>query len=394
MNEKLSADKGSVLEEVLRAYFLRAGFFVIRGVPFRFADEDLTDVDLWLYERPTGSSRRVQICDIKYKQRPKAVERLFWTKGLVAALDVDDAYVATTDKRPSLQKLAKKLSLQLIDGNDLRRIQASQSILSSERISDEQLIEILKSIDKDFRNRALQDARVDVLSALSDGFGVSSAVRSLENFSQLAGVVVANRPGSNAARAAGRLSYLAAAIACISLDYVSVGAAFRPIEERREIILNAVRYGALSTEQGQQALKLALALAEKYSPGGKVASRSIERGLKEDLGKIPAEIIADQAVRLIKSDSLFAVARELEAACYSTNIPNFDGLSIAARSMLGALLDYGGTDRERFSKGWIYAEAESLPVSAGAGSVDGNQEEVTQQALFLSAADSEKKIQK
>ena len=44
MIDKVQTPKGAVLEEVLRAYFLRAGFFVIRGVPFRFADEDLTDV--------------------------------------------------------------------------------------------------------------------------------------------------------------------------------------------------------------------------------------------------------------------------------------------------------------------------------------------------------------
>jgi hypothetical protein len=96
MTDTTQGAKGAVLEEVLRAYFLRAGFFVVRGVPFRFADEDLTDVDLWLYERPTGASRRVQICDVKYKQRPKAVERIFWTSGLAGALEVDGAYVATT----------------------------------------------------------------------------------------------------------------------------------------------------------------------------------------------------------------------------------------------------------------------------------------------------------
>jgi len=38
MNDKVQTPKGAVLEEVLRAYFLRAGFFVIRGVPFRQGD--------------------------------------------------------------------------------------------------------------------------------------------------------------------------------------------------------------------------------------------------------------------------------------------------------------------------------------------------------------------
>ena len=60
-------NRGATLEELLRAFFLRAGFFVVRGVPFEHLGEELTDVDLWLYERPTGTARRVQICDIKSK---------------------------------------------------------------------------------------------------------------------------------------------------------------------------------------------------------------------------------------------------------------------------------------------------------------------------------------
>lgn len=352
MTDKQISNKGAVLEEVLRAFFLRAGFFVIRGVPFRFADEDLTDVDLWLYERPTGTARRIQICDIKYKQRPKAVERIFWTHGLAEALDVDGAYVATTDKRRSLRSVAGKLDLQLIDGNDIQRILASKSTLYSDRIGDEQLIKELQLVDREFRDRALQEARIDILSALSEGFGAPSAVRSLEGFSRLAGAVVGFHPDSHAARAAGRLAYLAAAIACQSVDYVSVKAAFRPLDERRELILNAVRSGALSDAQGQQSLKLALALVEKYAPGGKAAAISVESGLKRDLEQIPAEIVADQAVRLLKADQLFTTGRELEMASYHVALPTFDQLSVPTKSMLGALLDYGGIDRERFAHAW------------------------------------------
>mgnify|MGYP001603490714 CR=1 FL=1 len=343
---------GAVLEEVLRAFFLRAGFFVIRGVPFRFADEDLTDVDLWLYERPTGTARRVQICDIKYKQKPKAVERIFWTSGLADALKVDGSYVATTDKRTSLRSVADKLGIQLIDGTDIQRIQSSANVLFPDRIGDEQLVAELQAIDKEFRNKDLQDARFDILSALSEGFGAPSAVRALEAFARLASAVVGYHPDSAAARAAGRLSYLAAAIACESLDYVSVGAAFRPSEDRRQLILNAVRGGALSDEQGQHALRLALALIEKYAPGGKATARSVDSSLRRDLEKIPAEVVADQAVRLLKGDQLFLTGRELEAACYGCTVPPFDFLGVQTKSMVGALLDYSGVDRQRFANAW------------------------------------------
>lgn len=381
MNEKAQTAKGAVLEEVLRAYFIRAGFFVIRGVPFRFADEDLTDVDLWLYERPTGTSRRVQICDIKYKQRPKAVERIFWTRGLVDALDVDGAYVATTDKRRSLRTVADKLNLQLIDGTDIQRIQNSQAVLYPERLGDEQLIAGLQAVDKGFRTKNLQDARLEILSAISEGFGAPSAVRSLEGFSRLATAAVAYHPDSQAARSAGRLAYLAGAIACQSLDYVSVGAAFRTIEERRDLILRAVRLGALGDDNGQQILRMAMGLIEKYAPGGRGTAMAVEAGLTRDLDHIPAEIVADQAVRLLKSDQLFMTGRELEMASYHVVLPTFDGLSVHTKSMLGALLDYAKVDRQRFANAWKYNTAATI-VSARAMVEHVGKDESSQANLF------------
>lgn len=370
--------KGAVLEEVLRAYFLRAGFFVVRGVPFRLADEDLTDVDLWLYERPTGTARRVQICDVKYKQRPKAIERIFWTSGLAIALEVDGAYVATTDKRRSLRQVSEKLDLQLIDGTDIQRIQASPTIIYPDRIGDEDLVQELQSVDKEFRSKNLQEARIDVLSSLSEGFGAPSAVRALEGFARLASAVVSYHPDSRAARAAGRLCYLAAAIACESLDYVSVGAAFRTIDERHELILNAVRLGALSGNRGQQTLKLAIALVEKYAPGGKGAASAVEANLRRDLERIPAEIVADQAVKLLKADQLFLTGRELEAASYNRALPNFDALSVPTKSMLGSLLDYAGVERARFAQGWKMAVVGGTPTLVG----DVQKPEPSQDSLF------------
>lgn len=365
MVSKLELNKGSGLEELLRAYFLRAGFFVIRGVPFCFADQDLTDVDLWLYERPTGTSRRVQICDIKNKQTPKAVERIFWTKGLAEALGVDGAYVATTDKRKSLRVFAEKLNLHLMDGTDIQIIQGNKSILYPDRLSEEEFGETLQLVDRDSKNKNLQDARFEIKSSLSEGFGAPSAVRALGVFCRLAAAVTVYHPNSNSARAAGRLVYLAAAITCESLDFVSVGAAFRTFDERRELILNAVRHGALSDEQGQQSLKLALALVEKYAPGGRITATAVENNLTEALAQIPAEIVADHAIKLLKSDQLFSVGRELEMACYQRELLPFDMLSSSSKSTIGALLDYAGVDRERFANSWKFVRDTSGPEIFG-----------------------------
>jgi hypothetical protein len=362
---------GLVLEELLRAYFLRSGFFVIRGVPVTYDGEDLTDVDLMLYERPTGATRSIQIVDIKYKQKPKAVERMFWTRGLVEALDVDGAYVATPDKRPVLRKIADKLDIRIIDGADLQRIRESSSVLFPERMTDEELVVILQAVDQGRKDRLLQNARKEILSSLSSGFGVSAVVRALESFSELAGLAVSAHPGSDGAAASGRLAYLSGSIACACLDYVSVDAAFRSIDERRELLLKAVRFGS---DDSTRTLRVAIGLIEKYAPGGLATARQVQKGLKADLDAIPAEIIADQAGRLLKEGTLFSVARELEAASYNRLCPNFDQLSTQAKSMVGAFLDYATVKRDAFASAWYPSQKNNseLPAAKSPHEADAN----------------------
>lgn len=350
---KRSGAIGLEFEELLRAYFLRAGFFVTRGVPLAYNGEDLTDVDLLLYERPTGATRRIEIVDIKYKQKPKAVERLLWTRGLVEALDVDGAYVATPDSRPVLREVAAKLGLVIIDGADLARIRESPSVLFPERLMDEELIELLNAIDRQRKDKRLSDGRKAILASLADGLGPAAVVTALSCFSDMADLAVTAYPRSAGAEATGRLAYLAASIACAGLDYISVGAAFRSIDERRELLLNAVRYGAAGSHEGTRSLGLAARLIEKYAPGGSATARQVEQKFRADLNAIPAEIVADQAGRLLKEGVLFNVARDLEAASYNRLCPTFDQLNAPAKSMIGAFLDFAGVNREEFASAWI-----------------------------------------
>ena len=71
MTQGGKGDKGYRLEELLRAYFLRAGFFVVRSVPFQDAGDDLTDIDLWLYERPTGLPAAARLSMLSRGHGPK-----------------------------------------------------------------------------------------------------------------------------------------------------------------------------------------------------------------------------------------------------------------------------------------------------------------------------------
>lgn len=387
---KRPGSAGLELEELLRAYFLRAGFFVARGVPLAYNGEDLTDVDLLLYERPTGATRRIEIVDIKYKQKPRAVERLLWTRGLVDALDVDGAYVATTDSRSVLRNIAEKLGLSIIDGADLHRMREQKNLLFAERLSDEELVELLASTDAQRKDRQLTETRRTILGTLAEGFGPSSVVSALSAFSRTANSAVLAFPGSSGAEAAVRLAYLAAAIACAGLDYISVEAAFRSLDERRELLLNAVRYGAAGSQEGKKALMLAVRLVESYAPGGGSVARKVERNFHAALDLIPAEIVADQASRLLKDGALFNVARELEFAAYQRHCPAFDDLNSTSKSMVGAFLDYAGVNREKFASAWLTltecaADLQSTESAVSDGASEGKPElrsEEQQSSLF------------
>src|SRR5580704_11437008 len=140
--------KGFDLEEALKAYFWQAGYFVVRGIPYRLEGEDVTDIDLWLYERPAALTRRRLIVDVKNRRSPKVSERIIWSKGLQAELGVDGAIVATTDKRPSARRLARSLGITLLDGDAVAKLMQSAQLRNTGQLSSDQLDDAVKRIDQ------------------------------------------------------------------------------------------------------------------------------------------------------------------------------------------------------------------------------------------------------
>ena len=353
MAQRSPGDKGYQLEELLRAYFLRAGFFVVLGVPFQHAGDDLTDIDLWLYERPTGSSRRRQIVDAKSKTKPKAVERLLWTKGLAQLLDVDGAYVATTDARPMLRGISKKLGISVLDGADIKRISESDKVIYQDRISEEQFGQKIYSTDRLRRNKDFQLQYHDIKLSLIDNFGAGTINRALDAFAALATAGVTAHPNTDAAEVALRLSYFAGAVVALSLDYIGSEVSFRASEERRAALVNAIRFGNIDEATGLERIRLATALVEKYSPSGDAAARALDLAVKADLKNIPAEIIAEYVAKSMKPDDLFQIARRLEHLSFSPAVTSFDALAVEDKAFTAVLLDYSGVDRIRFASSWI-----------------------------------------
>ena len=351
-SQKKSGEKGYRLEELLRAYFLRAGFFVVRGVPFQHAGEDLTDIDLWLYEKPTGTSRRRQIVDAKSKTKPKAVERLLWTKGLVQLLGVDGGYVATTNSRVALRSIAKKLAMGVLDGGDISRLNKSEKIAFPDRISEEALLEKFTALDKARRTKEVQKSYHDVKHSLIENFGTGTLNRSLELFGLLARELTSVHPDSEAADAFLRLAYFSAAIAALSMDFVALDLSFRGADERRNALINAIRVGNIDEAAGLEKVRVAVALLRSYAPNGDAVAATVESAMQRDMKSIPAEIVADYVVKLPKMDILFQIARNLEHGCFMQSVPSFDALGVDEKSFIGALLDFCGISRARFVSSW------------------------------------------
>src|SRR6187431_2089627 len=91
--------KGEQMEELLRAYFLNLGYYVVRGVKYRYEGLDVTDVDLYLYGRSSSLTRDRINVDIKNKKSPQAFERILWANGLKKLLGFNSCIVATTDQK-------------------------------------------------------------------------------------------------------------------------------------------------------------------------------------------------------------------------------------------------------------------------------------------------------
>lgn len=347
-----TGQKGYALEEVLRAYFIRAGVYAVRGVPLRVEGEDLTDIDIWLYERPTGSSRRRQIVDAKSKNKPKAVERLFWTKGLHELLQVDGSYIATTDTRPLLKEVSRRIGVSVLDGADIKRMSDSDKVLFPNRLTEDELYSRIRALDKSRREKESQAKYDDLKAALIDNFGGGTVNRGLEHVSTFSTNLVESHPNSQAAEVFVRLLYISASISAVALDYSLAQVSFKSLDERRKTLLNIVRYGESDDARGLEKVRIATALIAKYAANGQAIARSVSQAVREDYLSIPAEIIADHIIKSMRPDDLFRIARALELRAFSNDLLGFDDLPMDEKAFLGVLLDFSDISRASVANSW------------------------------------------
>jgi hypothetical protein len=363
MSDANTGRKGLALEETLKEYFWQAGYFAVRGVPYRLDDEDVTDVDVWLYERPAALSRRRLIVDAKNKAKPKAAERLIWARGLQSALNVDGAIVASTDKRPSSHRLAKSIGVTLLDGDAINKLASTPKIKLGDQHSSEGYDGLFKAVDAARRSADWRSALLDARSSLLTSFGIHSANMALRVAGFFGEQAVLAALKSDQAQVALRGFYSAGAYAAIGLDFVLADLALQSHDDRRAALISGVRYGQTNLREALTPVRTAIGLVRQHvSNGGSIAAQ-VERGFDQQAARVPAEIIAEYVARLSATDALYTIARELERNAFKIDIVHYDALSVEARSLLGVFLDFHGISREKIANAARGSFAKQAPAT-------------------------------
>lgn len=335
-------NKGAAMEENLRRYFLNLGYYVLRGVKFRFHSFNVTDVDLWLYAKTSALARQRTSVDIKNKKTPQALERIFWARGLKETLALDDCMVATTDSRPDVREFGLSHQVAVLDGPFLARLQGSAKT-HIDRLSEEEFLAqadhgSLGKMGGDWKGR-YEEAKSRVLTDLRFD-GCNAYINDIQYFLEQRKAVENSEPMSL------RLAYSVTSMFLVAVDFVLKDHSTLDNEHRFKLLCEGFRYGDSGMDYATRLTRLAAGLTEGagIAPG---AGKAVVDELKRQAEEIPAEALAEFFSKGAVQGALFSTAIEFESAAFAPSVPAPSKLSASAQGVLGVISDFLGIDRKK-----------------------------------------------
>lgn len=346
MEKKLSYNKGYEMEELLRSYFLKAGYFVVRSVPFIYEGFDITDIDLWLYARTSSVSREITIVDSKNRKTPQAIERIFWVQGLRQAIKATSAIVATTDKRQAVKDFGRDLGILVLDGSFLNKLSRFDEDRSF-RLSDEEFhlklnAYALAKLDGDWKGRVSF-----CKSLLSGGLSFDNCNEWL-NQARFFAEQVLTKPKQQENSL--RCLYLICSFVAIAIDFVSKELSFLDQSERINLITEGFTYGSKGSVGLRRVLNVAVGLVEEHANDGAGLSNQVRASIERQLSALPTNILGEYFSKNEVTSTIFQVAKEFEQLSMQRTFSSHTLASVELRGMLACLLDYWDIDRVQFSK--------------------------------------------
>jgi hypothetical protein len=341
MSSNKPADKGQKVEEILREYFRASGYFVVRGARYVHGNADVTDVDLWLYQRASLFNRQRLNVDAKSRRVPQAMERVLWAKGLQVCLQLDASVVATMDSREAVKQFAELQGVILLDGHFLSRLKTKYAA-NNERFSDEEFHALIRSSKSDRLGVQWLDrlifAKSRVLSDL-DFNGCNSLLADVRYFAEQVRAVPHRR------EVALRSLYLAISLFLVALDFTMLDFAFEDKQAQLKRLIDGFRFGTAGASGAAKIFAVASNLVGAYADT-KAPQREFAQMLKEQASELPVEIIAEFALK--SSRALFDLARSFENFAYQRQFQPAQSLSPEHKAVIGAALDFFGMDRKAF----------------------------------------------
>jgi hypothetical protein len=336
--------KGMKAEESLRLYFLSLGYFVVRGVPFTYSDVDVTDVDLWLYNKASLLNRERVNVDIKNRSTPKAMERIFWSRGLQLALGLEHCIVATNDRREATTEFGKKNDVLVLGGSHLAEI-TRQYAMANERIVEEDLYGILSAYTP--MNGRL---KLKHLYVLGKGLLVDKP-----NYGGCNLLLSYTRPlfedyaaSSKQAEPTLRLLYLFLAYFVVLVDFSSHAHSHTSYEERREALTLGFRFGEAGEKRAKEIIKTAAGLIPSFLSSSNGLSQSdIQKEIYQQLLELPVEMIAEYLAKADVHNALIAIGLKFEHHAFSLQPPKLQELEPAEKSLVVLLADFFEIDRKK-----------------------------------------------
>jgi hypothetical protein len=335
-----------MMEELLRDYFLKAGYYVVRNIPFVYEGFDVTDIDLWLYGRASSISREITIVDIKNKKTPQAIERIFWVQGLRQATNATNAVVATTERRQAVKDFGADMGVLVLDGSFLTRL-TKPNELSTDRLGQEEFAAMIEGyylgkLDGDWKGRIFA-----CKGLLSRGLSFDNCNAWLSHAKFFAEQVITKPTQREIAL---RCLYLVCSFIAIAVDFLLKDISFVEQTERARILKDGFTYGSKGNTGMKRILNIAMGLVEQHAVNGNVISNQVRSSVERQLSSLNTIILGEYFSKTEATKSLFSVAREFEHLSMQRSFSPHSNASIELRGLLGCLLDFWAIDRVVFGE--------------------------------------------
>lgn len=335
-NSKLK--KGENAEERLRLYFLSIGYFVVRSIKAEYKGFDVTDVDLFLYSRSSPISRERTNVDVKMKQRPQALERVFWTKGLKEVLGLEKCIVATTDKRRHVGEFGAENEVLVLDGNFMNKL-SSTNRYPTERLNEEEFVALLDNFNTEKWKKDYEEAKSNLLNRFNfDG---------LNNLLNKIKIFMDEICSGNSHETCYRALYVYVAYFLITLDYSIKDFSYKDQSDRVNLISDGIRFGEMGKKKSEEIVTMSSALMSSFMNKEDYDINAIENEVLSQFMSIPSTDIADYLGSTKMMHRLLPMAVEFEGGAFNKNYIAPMSMSSEVQSILGLLCDFYSIDRKR-----------------------------------------------